>query len=241
MQIIPAIDLKDGKIVRLTQGDFGKAEEYALDPVQTAKNFAESKAKWIHVVDLYGALEGHFKPENLKILKKISDEVKKYGTSVQFGGGVRSMTDIKTLIDNGASRVIIGTLSQENLNFLKEVVKKYGDKIAVSLDTRNNIIYRRGWSVSSKFEMGVFLENLEEAGVKLIIYTNISKDGMLEGPDLEGIKNIMSLTKIPIIASGGVSSLEDITILKEMGVQGVIIGKAIYKGKIDLRKAIELC
>jgi len=241
MQIIPAIDLKDAKVVRLTQGDFGQAEEYGLDPVEVAKGFAECGVKWIHVVDLYGALEGRFRIENLEVLKKITREVKKYGVSIQFGGGVRSIADIQTIIDYGASRVIVGTLPQENMDFTREAVKKYGDKFVVSLDAKNKIVYKRGWSESSKVEMDVFLKKLEDCGVKLLVYTNIAKDGMLKGPDFAGIKDVMSLTKILVIVSGGVSSLEDVKKLKEMNVYAAIIGKALYKGKIDLKKAAELC
>ena len=236
MQIIPAIDLKDGKVVRLTQGDFNRVEEYDLDPVKKAKEFKDSGAEWLHVVDLEGALNGRFQPENIPILKRIA---KKVGIKVQFGGGVRNIADVQTILDYGVSRVIVGTLSQENINFVKEAVKKFGDKFSVSIDAKNNILYKRGWSESSKVEMGVFLKDLESCGVKMLIYTNISKDGMLQGPDIEGVKNILSLTKIPLIASGGISSLEDIKKLKELNVWGVIIGKAIYKGKIDLKEAIK--
>jgi phosphoribosylformimino-5-aminoimidazole carboxamide ribotide isomerase len=241
MLIIPAIDLIDGKVKRLTRGDFAQQEEYNVDPVEKAKEFAKAGAKWIHVVDLYGALKGHFKLENLSVLKKIVQKVHRYDTSVQFGGGVRSKEDIECILKTKASRVILGTLPQESLSSLRNILKDYGDKIAISLDAKKSILYKQGWTESSTVEIKTFLQYLENCGVKLVIYTNISKDGMLQGPDFEGIKNILSLTKIPVIASGGISSLEDIKELKKLGVYGIIIGKALYKGKIDLKEALKLC
>ncbi len=245
MFIIPAIDLKDGKVVRLTQGDFKRLEEFAVKPIEAAIKFAKAGAKWIHVVDLYAALGEKRTPEqkvkNLGVLKEIVREVAKFNVKVQFGGGIRSPGYIENLLDTKVSRLILGTLPQESIHSLRAIIKKYGDKIAISLDAKNSILYKQGWTESSKIEMKTFLQDLKNCGVKLLIYTNIAKDGMLKGPDFEGIKNILSLTDIPIIASGGVSSLDDIKKLKQLeprGLCGIIIGKAIYKQTIDLAEAI---
>jgi len=244
MFVMPAIDLKNGKIVRLTQGDFDKVEEYKLDPVETARYFATCGAKWIHVVDLEGAKKGKIQKKSVGVLRNITKEVSKYGVCVQFGGGVRTLKDIKDIFKAGASRVILGTLALEKTNFLKKVLADYREKIAVSLDAKNSIIVKKGWTQKSKKGIRGFLKELEKLGLRLLVYTNITKDGMLKGPDFKRIEDVLKLTKIPVIASGGVSSLADIKRLKNLddkGLYGVIVGKAIYKGRIDLKEAIKSC
>ncbi|MDD5005930.1 MAG: 1-(5-phosphoribosyl)-5-[(5-phosphoribosylamino)methylideneamino]imidazole-4-carboxamide isomerase [Candidatus Omnitrophica bacterium] len=244
MIIIPAIDLKEGKVVRLTQGDFDKVEEYKLDPVETARYFSICGAEWIHVVDLEGAKKGKIQKKSIVVLEKIIKEVNKYGVCVQFGGGIRSLKDVEDIFKAGASRVVLGTLALDNIKFLKKALADYADKIAVSLDAKNRVIVKKGWTQNSKKDISIFLQELETLGLRTLIYTNIMKDGMLNGPDFKGIENILKLTEIPVIASGGVSGPEDIKKLKKLeskGLCGVIVGKALYKGKIDLKEAIKLC
>lgn len=245
MLLIPAIDLKEGKVVRLAKGDFTKLEEFDIDPVEAAIKFAKDGAKWIHTVDLYGALEGRFKEVNLDVVKKIVSEVSKYSVNVEFGGGIRSFQDIKKVFDyTNVSRIILGTLALEDTDFVKKAVLEYKERIAVSVDAKNTVLVKKGWKEESKKDINNFLKELENCGLKTLIYTNITKDGMMQGPDFQGIENILSSTKIPVIASGGVSSIEDIKKLKELesqGLCGVIVGKAIYKGKIDLKQALKIC
>lgn len=245
MLVIPAIDLKDGEVVRLTRGDFKRETIYSNDPASVARDFVAQGAERIHVVDLEGALCGELK--NLDFLRKIVQAVK---VPVEFGGGVRSPEDIKKIFDLGVSFVVLGTKAIEDQDFLKECIFKYGNRIIVSLDSRQNMIMKQGWSTPSGTSLFTPLRNtnllevFENLGLEVLIYTDISRDGTLEGPNFEGIKNILKLTKIPIIASGGISSLEDLKRLKELesqGLAGVIVGKAIYEGKINLREAIQLC
>ncbi len=238
MIIFPAIDIKDGKVVRLLQGQFDKVTEYDHDPVAMAQKWQDEGAQWLHVVDLDGAKDG--KILNLPIILKIAQTV---SIPIEMGGGIRTIDDIKQLIDGGISRVILGTRAIQNREFLKEALAKWGDKIAVSIDCSNGMVAQRGWQSTSDLKATEFVKELETLGVQCIIYTDIARDGMLNGPNFEGLEEILNSTTIPVIASGGVANLDDLkklSTLQSKGVIGAITGKAIYEGKLNIKDALEL-
>ncbi|MDD4979861.1 MAG: 1-(5-phosphoribosyl)-5-[(5-phosphoribosylamino)methylideneamino]imidazole-4-carboxamide isomerase [Candidatus Omnitrophica bacterium] len=238
MLIIPAIDLKDGCVVRYTQGRFDK-KVYSRDPLKTARHWQKQGARLIHIVDLDGAISG--KPKNLDIVKKI---VKEIDVPVQFGGGVRNEIIIKTLLDCGIWRIILGTKAVEDKGFLEKSFKKFKDKIIVSLDAKANRVLAKGWqSNSASVDILKLACRLKQIGFKQVIYTDILKDGTLKGPNIKGIKSIIKETGLGVIASGGISSLADISklrLLDKKELVGVIIGKALYEGKFTLAEAIKI-
>lgn len=238
MLIIPAIDIQDGKVVRFVQGIMDK-KVYSQDPVKTAAHWVRQGAQLLHIVDLDGAMRGELK--NLNIVKDI---VNKQDIPVQFGGGVRKIATIKELLDCGVFRVVIGTKAVEDKNFLKNALKKFKEKIIVSIDTRDSHLLIKGWKVKSRVsDVLGFAKNLKEMGFKKLIYTDTSKDGTLKGPDIRGIKKLLKETGIKIIASGGISSLEDLhrlKILEKDGLVGIIVGKALYEGRFTLPQALKL-
>lgn len=235
MLIIPAIDIKDGSVVRFIQGRLEK-KVYSKDPVKTASHWVRQGARLIHVVDLDGAITGV--PKNLDIVREI---VNKHGVPVQFGGGVRKIETIRKLLDYGIFRVIISTKAVEDKIFLKAAFKEFKEKIIVSVDAKNDQLLIKGWQISSKSTgILVFITRLKEIGFKQLIYTDTSRDGTLKGPNIRGIKKLLKETRMEIIASGGVSCLEDIRklkILEKGGLTGVILGKALYEGKFTLKEA----
>jgi len=238
MLIIPAIDIQDGCVVRLYQGARNK-KVYSRDPVKTAKHWLRQGAGLLHIVDLDGAFSG--KPKNIDIVKRIAKETK---ASIQFGGGVRSIGTLRELLSCGIRRVVLGTKAIEEENFLKQALLKFKDKVIVSIDSRDNRVLTKGWksSSSNKDTIG-FACSLKKIGFKEIIYTDVSKDGTLEGPNIMEIRRILRLAKIKVIASGGISSLDDIRRLKSIekqGVSAVIVGKALYEGRFTLTEAIKL-
>ena len=238
MIIFPAIDIKNRKVVRLSQGKFDQSIEYSDDPVLIAKQWKSLGAKWLHIIDLDGAKDG--KVKNLDI---IIDIAKTVGIHVQTGGGIRTEKEIGTLIDAGISRVILGTKILEDHNFIKEVTSKWPGKIAVSLDCSNGFVAQKGWTETSDIKATELVKELEAFQISCFIYTDIAKDGMLSGPNWNGLNEILLSTKIPIIASGGISSIDDIKKLVSWGsnnLMGAIIGKAIYEGKIKLDEANSL-
>ncbi|MFA5356988.1 MAG: 1-(5-phosphoribosyl)-5-[(5-phosphoribosylamino)methylideneamino]imidazole-4-carboxamide isomerase [Candidatus Omnitrophota bacterium] len=238
MLIIPAIDLKDGCVVRFVQGRTNM-RVYSRDPVRTAKHWAKQGAKMIHVVDLDGAFTG--KPKNLSALKEIIKAVK---VPVNFGGGARNMKIIEEVLGFGARRVILGTKAVEDLSFLKKVFKKFKEKIIVSIDTKEGRVLTKGWKASGKgTDILKFARAIKETGFKEVIYTDILKDGTLKGPNIQGAKSLLKETGLKVIASGGVSSLDDIRrlgALKNKGLTGVIVGKALYEGRFTLKEALKL-
>lgn len=230
MIIFPAIDLKDRKAVRLSKGDFNKVDIFSDKPWEVAKEFEEKGAEWIHLVDLDGAKEGENK--NLDVIKKIRETV---NIKLQLGGGIRTLETAEMFLNLGIDRIILGTAAIENRELLKKLVSKYDNKIAVSVDEKNGRAATNGWleeSCIDAFELCIFLS---EMGVKTIIYTDISKDGMMAGPNFSAYEKINKL-EVDIIASGGVSSTEDINTLKKENIYGAIIGKAIYLGNIKLEE-----
>jgi phosphoribosylformimino-5-aminoimidazole carboxamide ribotide isomerase len=239
MLIIPAIDLKDGCVVRLTQGSLKDKKIYSRDAIKTARHWLRQGAELIHVVDLDGAVTGV--PKNLEIVKRIAQET---SAVLEFGGGVRKIETIKAFLDYGVSRVVLGTKAIEDSAFLKEAFKKFKYKIIVSIDARDGWVLVKGWQEkNSKLQASVLAKQLKALGFKEVIYTDISKDGTLKGPNIKGIKALLKETGLKVIASGGVSSLDDIRKLKSLekdGVTGVIVGKALYEGRFTLTQALKL-
>lgn len=234
MIILPAIDIKDKTCVRLVKGDYGTAYKVAEDPYETAGTFAQAGAQWIHMVDLNGAKDAC--PVNQEIFLKVAKES---GLKVEVGGGIRDMKTIEWYLTSGISRVILGSVAVKNPDLVKEAVKEFGDKIAVGIDARNGMVATEGWLESSSvsyLELGMAME---QAGVKTIIYTDISRDGTLGGVNLEQLEHLNDTVSCNIIASGGVSSIADITACRDIGLYGCICGKSIYAGTLDLREAIE--
>lgn len=238
MLIMPAIDLINGKCVRLTEGDFNKKKEYTNDPLETAFKFKNIGAKRIHIVDLDGAKSGISK--NREIIKKIKKET---SLTVQTGGGIRTEKDVKELINAEIDYLILGTILVENINAVEQWLNNYGKKFIAGIDVKNNLIQTKGWTKDEAINAIEFGKKLLKIGFETVIYTDISKDGRLKGPNIEGTKNFIQETKLKVILSGGVSSINDLSNaekLKNSGLIGAIIGKAYYEGKIDLKKAIKL-
>ena len=235
MKIFPAIDLYDKKAVRLFKGDYAQMTVYSENPIEVARDFEKAGAEFIHMVDLEGAKNGT--TPNLDIVKDIA---KNTGLFVEIGGGIRSIETVKTYLDNGVGRVILGTSAVTDEAFLIEAVKTYGEKIAVGADVKDGYIAIKGWIEKSQYSLEEFLSKMEKIGVKTIICTDISKDGAMKGTNLELYKSLNEKYSLDIIASGGVSAIDDIVALKGMEMYGAIIGKAYYTGAIDLKEAIEV-
>lgn len=233
MQIYPAIDIKNGQCVRLKQGRFDDMTVYGNDPLGIARKFVAAGATYLHVVDLDGARMGS--GYNQEAIKKIIDT---FNIPVQTGGGIRTMRDIEERIAIGVSRVILGTTAVSNAEIVKEAVKIYGDKIAVGIDAVNGRVAIQGWEKVSEVSAMELCKQMKDFGVKTIIYTDITKDGMMVGPNIEATKEIIDATGINIITSGGISAMMDIEKANQIGSHGVIIGKALYKGALDLSEVI---
>ena len=235
MLFIPAIDIIDGRCVRLEQGDYEKEKRYDHDPVDQALLFQDQGAGYIHVIDL-DAAKGAGR-ENRQVIKKIAASV---SVPIEVGGGVRKRDDIAALLDLGVERVILGTIIVKDEPFSMDMAEEFGPRLAAGIDARDGYVRVSGWLEGSSLEAVALGCRVKDMGFGLIIYTDISKDGMLEGPDLEGVKNMAQETGLPVIASGGVSCIEDIKTLKELeqyGVTGMISGKAIYEGRISVEEA----
>jgi len=234
MVIYPAIDIKQGMCVRLLQGRFSDMTVYSDSPVDMAVQWESMGAEYIHLVDLDGALQGQ--SVNSDIIKAIAKAVK---VPVQLGGGIRNLDTIREMLDNGITRVILGTAAVKDSMLVKNAIGIYGDRIAVGIDARDGMVAVEGWEKVSEFKAVEFAEKMCEIGVKHIIYTDISRDGMLKGPNIAAMKEMAENVDANIIASGGVSCLNDIKELKLTGVRGVIVGKALYTGSINLAEAIK--
>jgi len=234
MQIYPAIDLKNGRCVRLKQGRFDDITFYGDDPVKQAQEWLKGGATFLHVVDLDGARTGN--GENLEAIEKI---VKAVDVPLQTGGGIRTMEDIKKRIDAGVSRVIIGTAAVKNPELVKEAAALYGEKIAVGIDASNGMVAINGWESISNISTLELCKKMASYGVKYVIYTDIAKDGMMSGPNIEYTKELIDKTGLMVIASGGVSKMSDLENVEKTGAQGVIIGKALYQGTLKLNEVIQ--
>ena len=235
MNIFPAIDLFDKKAVRLFKGDYKQMTVYSENPIEVARDFEAKGAKFIHMVDLEGAKDGT--TPNLEIVKEIAENT---GLFVEIGGGIRSMETVDKYLGSGVSRVILGTAAVTDESFLIEAVSKYGDKIAVGADVKDGYIAIKGWLEKSEFTLDAFFEKMQDLGVKTVICTDISKDGAMKGTNLQLYSQLSQRYSVDIVASGGVSSMEDIIQLRRMELYGAIIGKAYYTGAIDLAEAIEV-
>jgi len=234
MIIFPAIDIKDGKCVRLIKGDFNQMTSYKHTPLDQAKIYFQSGFKNIHIVDLDGALKG--KSSNSNIIKEILKNLK---LKIQIGGGIRTIDDVDNWVKSGVDKVIIGTAAVENKDLLKTVCEKFKNKIAVSLDVKDGFIFLSGWKKQTNILAANFLKEIQNFGVSRIIYTDINKDGTKEGPNIKDAIELSNKVKIPFIISGGISSIEDIKKIKSLNnpnIEGIIVGKSIYDGDVKIKE-----
>lgn len=236
MIIIPAIDIRDGKCVRLVRGDPKKETVYSDDPAEIAKRWAEQGATRIHVVDLDAAMG---KGNNLEALKRIKESV---NIMIQFGGGLRTLETVWNVINMGVSRVVVGTAILRDPAWLKEAMEELGGRVMAAVDTKDGEVMVGGWLDGSGVKIPEALKRIEDIGFKEIIYTDIRRDGMLEGPNVEGLRGVLKLTKMSVYASGGISHLNDIQNLRALekdGLKGAVVGKALYDRKFSLSEALE--
>lgn len=235
MYILPAIDLYDGKAVRLYKGDYSQMTVYSDDPVSLSLEFKEAGAEFVHIVDLEGARDGN--THNFEIIKEI---IQKSGLKIEIGGGIRTENDVRRYIEAGAARIILGTAAVTNTDFLIKIVDKYREKTAVGVDIKDGFAAIKGWKEKSDITAEAMFKKLETIGVKTVICTDISKDGAMSGTNVQMYKEFSQKFDINIIASGGISDMDSIKAIKELGIYGAIIGKAYYTGTIDLKKALEV-
>ena len=236
MIIFPAIDIMDGKPVRLLRGDFATAEQVAEDVLTTAKQFARVGCTWVHMVDLDGSLQK--KPVNTDPILQVVEHT---SLKVEVGGGIRTMEDIAFYLDRGVDRVILGSVALKNPELVQQAVEAYGDKIAVGIDAKQGMVATEGWTEDSKMDFIDLAKAMEKMGVATIIYTDIGRDGTLSGPDVQGLDRLNKAVGCNVIASGGVTTITDILVMKDKKMYGTICGKCIYKKTLDLREAVGIC
>ena len=234
MILYPAIDLVGGKAVRLYKGDYAQMTIYSDDPLSVAKDFQKAGAKRMHLVDLEAAKSGV--PENAETIRAIAENTDLF---LEVGGGIRNLETVETYLSAGVNRVILGTAAVTDPAFLEAALAKYGEKIAVGVDLKDGFVAIKGWTETSELTAGEFFSRMEGLGVKTIICTDLSRDGAMKGTNRALYRELSEKFSIDLIASGGVSSIGDVTALKEMGLHGAIIGKAYYTGAIDLKQALE--
>jgi phosphoribosylformimino-5-aminoimidazole carboxamide ribotide isomerase len=234
VDVIPAIDLRGGKCVRLYMGDYAKETVYSDDPVEVARRWQEQGARRLHVVDLDGALLGE--PANLEVIANI---VRSVNIPVQVGGGIRRILTAERLLQLGVARIIFGTVAIDNPKLVEEACRCFGEAVVVSIDAQNGLVAVRGWKASSTVPVAELVKRMAVAGVQRFVYTDIGRDGTLTEPNFEAVADLLKKTTLPIIVSGGVSSVEHIKRIKALGAEGAIIGKALYTGDIDLNEAIK--
>jgi len=238
MYIIPAIDLLGGKCVRLVQGEYHRYITYEENPAKKAKDFKDAGSQWLHVIDLDGAKVGKF--VNTDSLRAITQEVK--GLKIQVGGGLRNEQAISETLDLGVERVIVGTKAVDDFEWFSDITKKFAGKVVLSLDARGSKIATHGWKKDHPHEIHEMIEKVEKLPLAAIIYTDINKDGMLSGPNLERTKALAQATKFPIIAAGGVTTINDIKAMAQTKViAAAIVGRALYENTLDLTEAIKTC
>ena len=234
MQLYPAIDMKNGQCVRLKQGLFDNVTVYSDTPADMAKLWAEKGASFLHLVDLDGALAGH--PVNIQAVKKILETV---SIPLELGGGIRTAESVKEILDIGVSRVIIGTKAVECPEFMRELIETFGpERIVLGVDAKDGLVAVEGWEKVSSLPAKDLCLMMKDFGVRHVVYTDISRDGMLTGPNVEATRMLTAETGLDVIASGGVSSMEDLEALNQAGICGAIIGKALYEGRINLKEAV---
>ena len=233
MELIPAVDIRDGKCVRLYQGDYNQETVFDEDPVTAALTWYSQGARWLHIVDLDGAVAGE--PQNMEVVEEI---IRQSGMLIELGGGIRQEEVAEKLLRQGISRIILGSAAIENRELVKKLCQQFGEAIAVSLDARDGKIAIHGWQKNTVVEVLQLSREMVDAGVRRFIYTDIKRDGTLTEPNFDMINRLLTETKVPVIVAGGVSKMKHLRRLKELGVEGAIIGKALYTGDIDLGEAI---
>ncbi len=236
MIIFPAIDIMDGKPVRLLRGDFDTAEQVAEDVLTTAKQFARVGCTWVHMVDLDGSLQK--KPVNTDPILQVVEHTP---LKVEVGGGIRTMEDIAFYLDRGVDRVILGSVALKNPELVQQAVDAYGDKIVGGIDAKQGSVATEGWTEDSQMDFIDLAKAMEKMGVATIIYTDIGRDGTLSGPDVQGLDRLNKAVGCNVIASGGVTTITDILVMKDKKMYGTICGKCIYKKTLDLREAVGIC
>ena len=234
MKIFPAIDLKGGRVVRLTQGDYGRVTQYAVEPEEAARSFVEAGAKYVHIVDLDGAKDGT--TANLATVARVLRDGRLFA---EVGGGIRDRARIEAYLAAGASRVILGTAAVNDRAFLEEAVKAYGARVAVGVDARDGRVAVDGWQTVTALDGVEFCQRLRDMGVATVIYTDIARDGAMRGVNLEIYRTLLGIKGLEIVASGGVSTLEDVRALPDMGVPAAIVGKALYSGALNLADVLK--
>jgi len=235
MLIFPAIDIINGNVVRLCKGDYGSMKQYSLTPFQAAREFYDSGARYMHVVDLDGAKSGN--ADNAKTIENI---VKNCDMFVEVGGGIRTFDQIRAYLDCGVKRVILGTVAVKDRRFVSRAVEKFGNAISVGVDAKDNKVAVNGWKEVTQINSLQFCKELKEIGVNHIIYTDISKDGMLKGANLDIYRVLCQTEQLKITASGGITFLNDIVQLRKINVYGAIVGKALYENKLNLKEVLEV-
>jgi len=237
LTVIPSIDLRDGKVVRLLQGDYSRQLNYDVDPIDVAKSYADAGAHWMHIVDLDGAKEGRVLQADL--IEKIIEAT---DLKVEAGGGVRSESDIQNLSDAGCSRVVLGTKAMEDWAWFEEQVREesFAGRLVLALDAKNGMVATRAWTETSTQSAVDVARKVSDWPVAAILYTDVAKDGMLTGPNFEHTQKLAEAGRVPVIASGGVGSIDHIKRLTELNVWGVIVGRSLYEGKVDLREALRV-
>ena len=237
LEIVPSVDLRNGRVVRLKQGDYGRQINYDVDPVDTAKAYRDAGATWFHIVDLDGAKEG--KPAQTPLIEKM---IAASGLKVQVGGGIRSTDDIRRLLDAGARRIVVGTKAMEDWDWFTALAHEEGfrEKLVLALDAKNGVVATRGWTADSGKLATDVAREVSDWPLAAILYTDVAKDGMMTGPNFEATTQLAKAGKVPVIASGGVGNIEHIQRLTQLPVWGVIIGRSLYEGTLDLREAIRV-
>jgi len=238
MIFFPAIDLKEGRVVRLKQGDYDQVTQYSEDPVQVAQDWARQGAQWLHLVDLDAAKAG--RPVNHELILKICEV---QGLKVQVGGGIRDIKMARSYLEGGVARVVVGTQAIQEPSFLKALGETFPDRVALGLDTKKGHLALKGWTETTALSAEEYLKTAPLKGIACLIFTDIARDGTLQGPNLEALRDILAQSPLPVIASGGISGLKDLrelTRVQDPKLMGVISGKALYEGKFTLREALEI-
>ena len=241
MIILPAIDIKDSKCVRLYQGDFERLTTYDADPVQVAQRWQDAGASWLHVVDLDGALNGY--STNLEVIQRIRQAV---SLQIEYGGGMRTLDAMQRMLDMGIDRIILGTIALTNSDLLREALQRWPERIVVGLDARDGRVAIAGWRQTSQVQATTLASELCTSGVQRFVYTDIARDGALRGPNLPALQAMQAtIASISpggsLIASGGIASIADLQAIAQLDIEGAIVGKALYNGAIDLAQAIQVC
>ena len=235
LEIVPSVDLRGGRVVRLKQGDYARQVNYDVDPIETAESFAAAGARWMHIVDLDGAKEG--RPMQSELIGRM---IKASGLLVQAGGGIRATEDIQRLLDAGASRVVVGTKAMEDWKWFEDLAHQpaMARKLVLALDAKDGMVATRGWTETSSQRATDVAKRVSDWPLGAILYTDVAKDGMLQGPNLQHTRALAEAGKVPVIASGGVGHLQHIRDLMALPIWGVIVGRSLYEGTLDLHEAI---